>query len=151
MRKEKEEKEKEIQDLRSLLNQRRKNRGKNRVRRKDNMSGLDRLNVREVNHYIKKVSYPYLKILPKKWMKYSDHPKTMCCRVMSKVEVPKGLTKQIYWEETIRPLVNEKCGALKANFKEACKIQYRSKYLDLLDTHMFFPSILICYCATSVL
>ena len=60
---------------------------------KDSMSSLDRLNVREVNHFIKKVSYPYLKILPKKWMKYSEHPKTMCFRVMAKVEVPNGLTK----------------------------------------------------------
>jgi len=121
----------EVSELRDQVkyNRNGKGKGKNRTRKKETLSPLDEMNRAQINNYIRKYLFPRYKILPRSWPTYSTDPKSFCQHIMSKVKVPGGSDEEIYWEGTIRDLVNEKYGALKANFKASMWKQFVGELL----------------------
>ena len=121
----------EVSELRDQVkyNRNGKGKGKNRSRKKETLSPLDDMNRAQINNYIRKYLFPRYKILPRSWPTYSTDPKSFCQHIMSKVKVPGGSDEEIYWEGTIRDLVNEKYGALKANFKASMWKQFVGEFL----------------------
>ncbi len=121
-----EKQKKEVSELRDQVkyNRNGKGKGKNRTRRKETLTPLDEQNRAQVNNYIRKDLFPRYKILPRSWPTYSEDARSFCQHIMKRVKVPGGGDEEIYWEGTIRDLVNEKYGALKANFKASMWRQF---------------------------
>lgn len=128
--------ERENEDLRSRIVElehvaqgvRSKFSGKNHVRKKDTLTMTDRLNSSQMNAYLKKKLFPYVKFLPKRWMKYKKKERSLCFRLMALVTVPTLADRETYWREILCPMINEKWCAIRANIKEGVRIQYLGEY-----------------------
>ena len=134
-----------VESLTSIVRYKRKGRGKNKTRNKDNMTPLDDQNRVQINSYIRKQLYPNYKILPPNWSNYSSNTRSFCQHLMRTVTVPTGMTEETYWDTVVRDLVNEKYGALKANYKEAMKKQTIGRVLVFIT--LFVPSMISYYCS----
>ena len=82
----------EFQDLRSSIV---KVSGKNSVRKLKTkcMTASDRLNATEISHWFRECLWPHVKLMPNKWHKWSDNPKSICQHILSVIGVPSGFTE----------------------------------------------------------
>ena len=121
-----------VMELRHSLGMRKKGSvgsGKNKTRRKKETQTLtDKLNSSHVNQYWKKVVWPYVKILDKRWPKWSTKAGSVCERVMKLVTVPHLMSDKEYWYETVCGFINDKNCALRSGLKEDVKKQYNGMY-----------------------
>ena len=71
-------------------------RGQNNLR-KDDWEHIDYMNADNINKLCQLTGYPYYKILPMGWERYSgNHPKTLCYKVIDVSRVPNGIEKEWY-------------------------------------------------------
>jgi len=73
--------------------------GKNGVRKLKSkvMTSSDRLNGYHIGEYLRKVLWPNVKMMPPKWEKWSDNPRSICQRILGTIGVPRQVTKEEYW------------------------------------------------------
>jgi len=108
--------------------------GKNGVRKvKDKyLTASDKVNASEIAHVLRVSLWPHIKLMPEKWHKWNEHPKSICQRLMMAVGVPIGFTSEEYWTGVARSLANEKLCSLRANIKQSMFNQFKGKPLQLL-------------------
>jgi len=123
------------------------NGGKNSLRKNktDIMSPLDKMNLKEVNHCIKEVLFPHLKINPKGWHKYNDNRRTLCQRIMAVVTLPAGVEKVDYWNKLVVLLSNEKFCAIRSNFKKGCLTEYEGMYIVIMVINIICAHIICLF------
>jgi hypothetical protein len=101
--------------------------GKNAVRKLKSkvMTTSDRVNGHCIGAYLRKVLWPDIKMMPSKWFKWSEHPKSICQRILSSVGVPRGVTKEDYWVGMAVSMANNKLCAMRSNMKQAMFNQFQ--------------------------
>jgi hypothetical protein len=107
-------------------------RGKNvgRKRLKTLMGRNDEDNHRNVSAYLRKILFPWAKMLPPNWIVYGvEKRNSVCGRVMPRVQVPEGQSDRAYWENFVCIWINDRMVMMRSNFKEQCRKQYLSKCL----------------------
>jgi hypothetical protein len=116
----------EFQDLRQSIV---KVTGKNCMRKikPQLLTASDRINATEIGHWLRECLWPHVKIMPPKWHKWSEHPKSICQRILSVIGVPHGFTNEEYWSQIALSLANEKNCALRSNTKQAMFSQFKGK------------------------
>ena len=59
--------------------------GKNAVRKLKSkvLTTSDRLNGHSIGTYLRKVLWPDIKMMPLKWFKWCEHPRSICQRILS--------------------------------------------------------------------
>ena len=64
--------------------------GKNGVRKLKSkvMTSSDRLNGYHIGEYLRKVLWPNVKMMPPKWEKWSNNPKSICQHILGTIGVP---------------------------------------------------------------
>jgi hypothetical protein len=114
----------EFQDLRLSIV---KVTGKNSMRKVKSqcLTASDRINATEISHWLRKCLWPHVKIMPDRWHKWSEHPKSICQRVLAMIGVPRGFTKEEYWTRVALSIANEKLCALRSNTKQAMFSQFK--------------------------
>ena len=77
--------------------------GKNGVRKLKSkvLTSRNWLNGYHIGEYICKVLWPDVKMMPTKWEKWSENPRSICQRILSAVGVPPQVTKEEYWLDMI--------------------------------------------------
>jgi len=83
-------------DLRMLVI---KTTGKNGVRKlKDKyLATTDKVNANEISYLLRENLWPHVKLMPKKWHKWSENSKRICQCIMWIVGLPSGFTPEDYW------------------------------------------------------
>jgi hypothetical protein len=78
--------------------------GKNSIRKLKMkvLTSSDKLNAHEIDNWLCESLWPHVKMIPDKWHKWSEHPKSICQCIMSVVGVPKGCTMEEYWLSVAR-------------------------------------------------
>ena len=117
---------KEFNDLRlSII----KVTGKNGVRKsKDKyLTTSDKVNANEIAYFLRERVWPHVKLMPEKWHKWSENPKSICQRIMAVVGLPSGFTQEDYWMGVAQSLANEKLCAMRANMKQGLFNQFKGK------------------------
>ena len=101
--------------------------GKNGVRKlKDKyLTTSDKVNANEISYFLRNSIWPHVKLMPEKWHKWNDNPKSICQRIMSVVGVPSGFTKEDYWMGVVRSLANDKLCAMRSNMKQGLFNQFK--------------------------
>jgi hypothetical protein len=127
----------EFQDLRSSIV---KVPGKNSVRKLKTkcMTASDRLNATEISHWFRECLWPHVKLMPNKWHKWSDNPKSICQRILSVIGVPSGFTEEGYWTQIALIIANDKLCALRSNTKQAMYSQFKGKQVCALQFNYNF-------------
>ena len=108
--------------------------GKNGVRKlKDKYhTTSDKVNGSKIAHVLRVSLWPHIKLMPEKWHKWNEHPKSICQRLMSAVGVPIGFTSKEYWTRVARSLANDKLCVLRSNIKQSMFNQFKGKPLHLV-------------------
>ena len=125
----------EFQDLRSSIV---KVSGKNSVRKLKQkcLTASDRLNATEISHWFRECLWPHVKLMPNKWHRWSENPKSICQRILSVIGVPSGFTDEGYWTQIALIIANDKLCALRSNTKQAMYSQFKgmlpSLHYDLI-------------------
>lgn len=103
--------------------------GKNSIRKLKTrvLTSSDKLNAHEIGHWLRESLWPHVKMMPDKWHKWSEHPKSICQRIMSVVGVPKGCTVEEYWLSVARTAANDKLCALRSNTKQSMFTQFKGE------------------------
>ena len=103
--------------------------GKNGVRKLKSkvLTSSDRLNGYHIGEYLRKVLWPDVKMMPTKWEKWSEHPKSICQRILSSIGVPRQVTKEEYWLGVGATMANDKLCAIRSNLKQAMFKQFKGK------------------------
>ena len=102
-------------------------RGKNVGRRhlKTAMGREDEDNQRCVASFLRNTLFSYCKFLPNRWWVYgTDKRKSVCSRVMYRVNVPEDQDGRSYWNNYVSIWINDKYVQMRSNFKEQCRRQY---------------------------
>jgi hypothetical protein len=119
--------------------------GKNKVREKKKLTPLDRNNLQDVNHYLKQVIWPNVKILPRKWSCWSANKKSLCQRVMAQVTCPACIDPKLYWNLKVRDWVNEKWTALKANLKNQMRKRHQGESVMSVSLPFHFSCMIYVF------
>jgi hypothetical protein len=103
--------------------------GKNAVRalKSKVLTSSDRLNGYHIGEYLRKVLWPDVKMMPTKWEKWSEHPKSICQRILSAIGVPRQVTKEEYWLCVGTTMANDKLCAIQSNVKQTMHKQFMGK------------------------
>ena len=80
---------------------------------KRHLSGDDLPAQEIVSTVVKEVLFLNMKTLPAGWENENDEPTSVYELIMGLIDPPHGLSKEGYWEETVREAVNYKFGQLK--------------------------------------
>ena len=88
--------------------------GKNGVRKLKSkvMTSSDRLNGYHIGEYLRKVLWPNVKMMPPKWEKWSNNPRSICQRILGTIGVPRQVTKEEYWLGVGTTMANDKLCAM---------------------------------------
>ena len=83
--------EKQVEEFNNLRLSIVKVTSKNCVRRLKSkvLTSSDRLNGYHIGEYLRKVLWPEVKMMPTKWEKWSEHPKSICQRILISFGVPR--------------------------------------------------------------
>ncbi len=76
---------------------------------------------------VKQVLWPDVKMMPTKWEKWSEHPKSICQRILSLIGVPRQVTKEEYWLGVGATMANDKLCAIRSNMKQTMFKQFKGK------------------------
>jgi hypothetical protein len=139
----------EFQDLRLLIV---KVTGKNTVRKLKTqcLTASDRINATEISHWFRECLWPHVKLLPHSWHKWSEHPKSICQRVLSVIGVPNGFTHEEYWSSIALSIANEKLCAMRSNTKQAMFSQFKGItcgcFVPVTLTYQLTNTLLFCMC-----
>ncbi len=119
----------EFQDLRMSIV---KASGKNGVRKHKSkaLTTSDRVNGHCIGTYLRTVLWPEIKMMPSKWHKWSNHPKSICKRVLSSIGVPRGVTEENYWSSMAVSMANDKLCAMRANMKQALFDRFKGERIS---------------------
>ena len=114
----------EFQDLRLSIV---KVTGKNSMRKVKSqcLTASDRINATEISHWLRECLWPHVKIMPDRWHKWSEHPKSICQRILAMIGVPRGFTNEEYWTRVALSIANEKLCAMRSNTKQAMFSQFK--------------------------
>ena len=94
------------------------------------MGREDEDNQRLVTSYLRKELFSHWKFLPNRWWIYGrDKKKSVCARVMAKVQLPETQDAMSYWNNYVTIWINDKMVQLRSNFKEQCRRQYNGEHL----------------------
>lgn len=105
--------------------------GKNKTRRrKETQTLTDKLNCGHVSSYWKKVVWPHVKILGKKWHVWSEKEASVSVTTMRLITVPSLMTPIEYWDESMCGFINDKVCALSSGLKEDIKKQHNGMYMN---------------------
>jgi lysyl-tRNA synthetase class II len=105
--------------------------GKNSIRKLKMkvLTSSDKLNAHEIGHWLRKSLWPHVKMMPDKWHKWSEHPKSIRQRIMTVIGVLKGCTMEDYWLSVARTAANDKLCALRSNMKQSMFTQFKGEAL----------------------
>ena len=104
-----------------------KSKGKNKTRKKLDMSHADLLNCNAISTFMKDVFWRHFKFKLKNWNVFSNDKRSLCQMIMNVTTTPKELTEQQFWEYDAAPAANDKLCAMASNYKEEVKKQFLSK------------------------
>lgn len=105
--------------------------GKNKTRRrKETQTLTDKLNCGHVSSYWKKVVWPHVKILGKKWHVWSEKQASVSVMTMRLITVPSLMTPIEYWDESMCGFINDKVCALSSGLKEDIKKVHNGMYMN---------------------
>ena len=104
-----------------------KSKGKNKTRKKLDMSHADLLNCNAISTFMKDVFWRHFKFKLKNWNVFSNDKRSLCQMIMNVTTTPKELTEQQFWEYDAAPAANDKLCATASNYKEEVKKQFLSK------------------------
>ena len=102
--------------------------GKNGVRKLKSkvMTSSDRLNGYHIGEYLRKVLWPNVKMMPPKWEKWSNNPRSICQRILGTIGVPRQVTKEEYWLGVLGArMANDKLCAMRSNVKQTMYKQFK--------------------------
>jgi hypothetical protein len=101
--------------------------GKNGVRKLKSkvMTSSNRLNGYHISEYLRKVLWPNVKMMPPKWEKWSDNPRSICQRILGTIGVPRQVTKEEYWLGVGATMANDKLCAMRSNVKQTMYKQFK--------------------------
>lgn len=101
--------------------------GKNGVRKLKSkvLTSSDRLNGYHIGEYLRKVLWPDVKMMPPKWEKWSENPRSICQRILGTIGVPRNVTKEEYWLGVGATMANDKLCALRLNVKQTMFKQFK--------------------------
>ncbi len=68
-------------------------------------------------------------MMPTKWEKWSEHPKSICQRILSAIGVPRQVTKEEYWLEVGATMANDKLCAKRSNVKQTMFKKFKGELL----------------------
>ena len=107
--------------------------GKNTVRKLKSkvLTTSDRVNGHCIGTYLRRVLWPDVKMMPSKWFKWSEHPRSICQRLLSSVGVPRGMTNEDYWNSVAVSLANNKLCAMRSNMKQMMFNQFKGTSIAL--------------------
>ena len=119
--------------------------GKNAVRKLKSkvMTTSDRVNGHCIGAYLRKVLWPDIKMMPSKWFKWSENPRSICQRILSLVGVPRGVTKEDYWVSMAVSMANNKLCAMRSNMKQAMFNQFQGKVYCKLNIVIYMMAIVL--------
>jgi hypothetical protein len=108
--------------------------GKNGVRKlKDkHLTTNNKVNGNEISYFLHETIWPHVKMMPKKWHKWSDNSKSICQRIMFIVGMPSGFTPADYWMGVARSLNNDKFCSMRANIKQGLFHQFQGIYVHII-------------------
>ena len=108
--------------------------GKNGVRKlKDKyLTTTDKVNGNEISYFLHETLWPHVKMMPKKWYKWSNNNRSICQRIMSIVGLPSGFTPKDYWKGGARSLANDKLCAMRAHIKQGLFHQFKGMYVHII-------------------
>ena len=94
--------------------------GKNGVRKlKDKyLTTPYKVNANEIAYLLRENLWPHVKLMPKKWHKWSEKSKSICQRIMAIFGFPIGFIPKDYWMGVARSLANKKFCAMSSNIKQ---------------------------------
>ncbi len=95
--------------------------GKNGVRKlkEKYLTTTDKVNANEIAYLLRENLWPHVKLIPKKWHKWSENNRSICQHIMAIAGLPSGFTNEYYWMGVARSLFNKKnvCNALQHQTK----------------------------------
>jgi hypothetical protein len=105
--------------------------GKNGVRKlKDKyLTTSGKVNANKISYFLHNSIWPHVKLMPEKWHKWNDNPKSICQQIMSVVGVPSRFTKEDYWMGVVRSLANDELCAMRSNMKQGLFNQFKGMIL----------------------
>ena len=104
-----------------------KSKGKNKTRKKLDMSHADLLNCNAISTFMKDVMWRHHKFKLKNWNIFGENKRSLCQMIQGVMTIPRELTAQQFWEYDAAPAANDKWCAMASNYKEEVKKQFLSK------------------------
>jgi len=126
--------------------------GKNGMRKLKSkvLTASDKLNGYEIGDWLCRVLWPHVKLMPEKWHKWSENPKSICQHILNAIGVLKGFTKEEYWLGVARTMTNDKLCAMRSNMKQAMFEQFKGMFCFLSNycrtQFAILTSHLLCLC-----
>lgn len=110
-------------------------RGKNATRKmkKDSSTEGDDANYTQIGRTMESGLWPYKKMMPVAWERWSENPKSISYRVMRSITVPYGYTRREYWDSIGVMVANDKLCNLRSNFMQGMKNTFNGEY-DYYET-----------------
>ena len=121
----------ELQDSTARQRKHTGGRGKNATVKADRSYTMtDLRNKGYVSTWVSTTLMRHVKVLPIKWMKYSNHKGSICQRIfaIANVEIPVGMEKQKYWDDVLADLTNSLMGSYRSNRVQGHSKQYGGNY-----------------------
>ncbi len=111
--------------------------GKNAVRKlKDKyLTTTDKVNANEIAYLLRENLWPRVKLMPKKWHKWSENSKSIWQCIMAIVGLPSGFTPKDYWMGVAQSLANKKLCAMRSNIKHSLFHQFKGMYINTTSVY----------------
>ena len=106
--------------------------GKNGVRKlkEKYLTTTDKVNANEIAYLLRENLWSHVKLMPKKWHKWSENSKLICQRIMDIVGLPSGFTPKDYWMGVARSLANKKLCAMSSNIKQSLFHWFKGMFIN---------------------
>jgi hypothetical protein len=72
------------------------------------MTNNNTISQQAVSAYLRKVIWPFNKVLPCNWTKWRENKDSLCQMIFKKIALPDGVTKKEYWGALILGITNDK-------------------------------------------
>jgi hypothetical protein len=96
------------------------------------LTATDKVNGNEISYFLHETIWPHVKMMPKKWHKWSHKSKIICQRIMTMAGMPSGFTPADYWTGVARSLANDKLCSMRAHVKQGLFHQFKGMYVHII-------------------
>lgn len=122
--------------------------GKNSVRKLKTtvLTPSDRLNAHIIGETLRIVLWPHIKMMPLKWYKWSDNPKSISQCILGSIGMPKGFTKEEYWLSVALSAANEKLCTMRSNLKQTMARQFKGEISLILGATSYRCTNILGHC-----